>query len=67
LRFDTMPSRPSLQACQNTVDFAAFLRDVGRKPRGTRLERHSKTGHFMPGNVAWVLRPGVRKRKPRRR
>jgi hypothetical protein len=33
-------------------DFTALLRDVGRKPIGSRLERHSKAWHFAPGNVA---------------
>jgi hypothetical protein len=32
--------------------FETLLREVGRKPFGTRLERVNKAGHFTPGNVA---------------
>jgi hypothetical protein len=46
--------------------FETFLRDVGRKPRGTRLERYSKAWHFAPGNCGWVPRPRGRKRRSRR-
>src|SRR5262245_9762 len=40
-------------------DFAAFLRDVGLKPKPHRkyiLDRANNDGHYEPGNVQWVTR-----------
>jgi hypothetical protein len=44
--------------------FEAFLIDVGPHPSPHhRLERVSKTGHYEPGNVRWVLQPGRKRHR----
>jgi hypothetical protein len=44
-----------------------FLRDVGRKPPGTRLEQCDKAGMFTASNCEWRARPAHGKRRRRRR
>lgn len=48
--------------------FEAFLADMGEPPPGKVLDRIDKSGHYEPGNCAWVTRSAMasnRYKRPR--
>lgn len=41
--------------CEEWKDFRNFLADMGRRPKGTTLDRYpNRSGNYEPGNVRWA-------------
>jgi hypothetical protein len=34
--------------------FRNFMKDMGRRPEGTTLDRENPEGHYTPGNCRWA-------------
>jgi len=45
-----------IRVCPRWYSFAAFLKDVGERPRGCSLNRIDNNGNYEPDNVAWATR-----------
>lgn len=44
-----------IAVCQEWRDsFAAFLADIGERPKGMTLDRINSAGNYEPGNVRWA-------------
>lgn len=52
-RYKTNGGR-GIKVCDEWMDFRNFLRDMGEKPEGYRLNRLDKDGDFEPNNCEWV-------------
>jgi hypothetical protein len=55
-----------VKVCKRWKDFALFLADVGKRPRGRSLDRINYNGNYTPKNVRWATPlQQVRNRRPR--
>jgi len=52
-RYETHGGR-GIKVCDAWMDFHNFLKDMGEKPLGYRLNRLDKEGDFEPDNCEWV-------------
>lgn len=52
-----------IKVCDEWLEFANFLRDMGEKPVGHRFNRLDKDGDYEPDNCEWVP---IKKKKGKR-
>lgn len=43
-----------IRLCDEWLDFAGFLRDMGERPPNTTLDRVDPDGNYEPGNCRWA-------------
>lgn len=45
-----------ITVCPQWADFEVFLKDMGKRPAGTSLDRERNDGNYEPGNCMWSTR-----------